>query len=267
MAIFNAMNYANSDAYIKSNLLYMNLFTGKSESHFSDEDNETFLANMTIYLSECKNIVSSLKNNLESDNRIPESITEDMIKYFMVDSNSHSFLSLNPYDSTVFFALRKFADSLNDGDVLFTSETEDLIDYASLNLDKDTLHTMKEKINCIKSCIPCKNFNDEDKYNVIKDDLKKERLIEEVKKSRKSLIFLRDELHNGISDTCKFIDKLLKRYNELSNEELMKFRLSAIYVNITLGMQIKILTNALDRYFNYIRLYNTRFDILKGECD
>ena len=267
MAIFNAMNYANSDAYIKSNLLYMNLFTGKSESHFSQEDNETFLANMTIYLSECKNIVNSLKNNLDSDNRIPESITEDMIKYFMTDNDSHSFLSLNDSDSTVFFALKKFADSLNDGDVLFSSETKDLMDYASLNLDKDILHTMKEKIDCIKSCIPCKNFNDEDKYNVVKDDLKKEKLINTIKESRKSLILLRDELHDRISDTCKFIDKLLKRYNEISNEELMKFRLSAIYVNITLGMQIKILTNTLDRYFNYIRLYNTRFDILKGECD
>lgn len=267
MAIFNAMNFANSDAYIKSNLLYMNLFTGKSESHFSDEDNETFLANMTIYLSECKNIVNSLKTNLDSDNRYPEAITEDMIKYFMVDNNSHSFLSLNDYDSTVFFVLRKFADSLNDGDVLFSNETKDLIDYSNINLDKDILHTMKDKINCIKSCIPCKNFNDEDKYNVVKDDLKKERLIEAVKASRKSLIFLKDELCNRISDTYKFIDKLLKRYNELSNEELMKFRLSAIYVNITLGMQIKILTNTLDRYFSYIRLYNTRFDILKGECD
>lgn len=268
MAIFDGIKYANSDAYIKSNLLYMNLFTGKSESHVHEDDCISFLANMTIFLEECKSLVESLKTSLGQDNRRLEPLSEKMLKYFTIDDKYHSFIKMSDSDSTVHYALKRYDDSLNEGDVLFSKEVENVIEHANFTLEKDVIPTMKDKLTCIKNCcIPSKNFNEDDKYGIIRNDLKKDKLISAIKESRKSLLFLRDELKVRISDTENFINKVIKKYNNLSNDELKKFKLSAILLNITLGMQIKMLTTALDKYYNYSMLYDTRFDILKGECD
>lgn len=266
MAIFNAMNYANSDAYIKSNLLYMNLFTGKSESHKDHESDLSFLANMTLYLLECKNIVSYMKMSLDSNSKSLESITEDMEKHFLIDSDKHTFLNINSNDIKVYNALKDFEESLSRGDHLFNDEMEHLIEHANLNLEKGVLPTMKDKIYCIKSSISY-SPSEEDNHGILDNDLSKDELVSAIKTSKELLSELKENLLDRIDSTINFIDKLIKVYNTLSNDDLSSFKLSAIYVNITLGMQMKILASALDKYNNYSKLYSTRFDILKGECD
>ena len=266
MAIFNAMSFANSDAYIKSNLLYMNLFTGKSESHENHEADLSFLANMTLYLLECKNIVSSIKSSLESNSKSLESITEDMEKHFLIDNDKHTFLNLNSNVIKVYNVLKDFEESLSRGDHLFNDEMEHLIEHANLNLEKDVLPTMKDKIYCIKSSISY-SPSEEDKHGILNNDLIKDELVNAVKKSKELLSEMKENLSERVEGTIKFIDKLIKVYDTLSNDDLSSFKLSAIYVNITLGMQMKILASALDKYTNYCKLYSTRFDILKGECN
>lgn len=266
MAIFDAMNYANSDAYIKSNLLYINLFTGKSESHENHESDLSFLANMSLYLLECKNLISSIKSSLESNSKSLESITEDMEKHFLIDNDKHTFLSLNFNDIKVYNVLKDFEESLSRGDHLFNDEMEHLIEHANLNLKKDVLPTMKDKLFCIKSSISY-STSEEDRHGVLNDDLTKDELVSAIKTSKELLSEMKDNLTERIENTIKFIDKLVKVYDTLSNDDLSNFKLSAIYVNITLGMQMKLLTSALDKYINYCKLYSTRFDILKGECD
>lgn len=266
MAIFNAMNFANSDAYIKSNLLYMNLFTGKSESHENHEADLSFLANMTLYLLECKNIVSSIKSSLESNSKSLESITEDMEKHFLIDNDKHTFLNLNSNVIKVYNVLKDFEESLSRGDHLFNDEMEHLIEHANLNLEKDVLPTMKDKIYCIKSSISY-SPSEEDKHGILNNDLIKDELVNAVKKSKELLSEMKDNLSERVEGTIKFIDKLIKVYDTLSNDDLSSFKLSAIYINITLGVQMKILASSLDKYNDYCKLYSTRFDILKGECD
>lgn len=265
MAIFNAMNFANSDAYIKSNLLYMNLFTGKSESHENHEADLSFLANMTLYLLECKNIVSYIKSSLDSNSKSLESITEDMEKHFLIDNDKHTFLKLNSNDIKVYNVLKDFEESLSRGDHLFNDEMEHLIEHANLNLEKDVLPTMKDKIYCIKSSISY-SPSEEDNHGILDNDLSKDELVSAIKTSKELLSDMKENLSKRVEGTIKFIDKLIKVYDTLSNDDLSSFKLSAIYINITLGVQMKILASSLDKYTNYCKLYSTRFDILKGEC-
>lgn len=266
MATFNGINYANSDAYIKSNLLYMNIFTGKSESHdINGANDDLFLSNMMTYLDECKNILSSIRINLGNHNRRIEPISEKMIKYFSTDGEKHSFPRLSDSYMFVYDVLRDFKKSLNEDDILFSKEVEHLLEYSNDNLEKDVLHTMKDKITCMKNTIPCGNYDDNDKYGVL-HNMSGEKLLDTIKATRRSLLYLKDDLVTTVNQTYTFIERVIERYNNMSNNELKDFKLSAIYLNITLGMQLKILTHRLDTYFNYSKLYDTRFEILKGEC-
>lgn len=268
MAIFDAMNYANSDAYIKSNLLYMNIFTGKSESSDNLDADYNFLANMTLYLSECKNVITSIKSAITNSSITLPELTENMKRYILTNDDTHAFLAINESDIKVFCALKSFIKSIKSGDALFNKEVEHLLDYSNATLDKEVLPTMKDKITCMKNSIS--NYysasSGEDKYGKIRNDLSKGELISTINYTRTLIADMKEELLKKIDAFLFFIETLTEKYNSMSNEDLMEFKLSAIYVNITLGMQLKILSHSLDKYFNYAKTYNTRFDILKGEC-